>query len=97
MTAPMFAADQRAEFLDALVTWLNGRFARDGIVIAADTALFAGRLIDSLRILELIAFTEHRLGMRIPDGLVRMDNFATPARIASVFTPMAGMTDADDA
>ena len=79
----------RADFLDGLLAWLNGRFARDGVVIAAETPLFAGRLIDSLRILELIAFTEHRLGLRIPDSAVRMDNFATPARIASVFMAMA--------
>ena len=89
------ALDPRAAFLDALVAWLNRRFARDGIVIAADTPLFAGKLIDSLRILELIAFTELRLGLRIPDSAVRMDNFATPARIASVFASNAGALDVD--
>jgi hypothetical protein len=83
------AMDRRADFLDALLVWLNRRFARNGVVIAAGTPLFAGRLIDSLRILELIAFTEHRLALRIPDSAVRMDNFATPARIASVFVAMA--------
>ena len=90
------ATDRRADFLDALVAWLNRRFARDGVVIAAETPLFAGRLIDSLRILELIAFTEHRLALRIPDGAIRMDNFATPARIATVFVAMAedGSSDA---
>ena len=87
MTAP--ALDRRTAFLDGLLAWLNRRFARDGVVIGPDTQLFAGRLIDSLRILELIAFTEHRLGLRIPDNAVRMDNFATPARIAAVFTTMA--------
>ena len=97
MSAPAVTpgpADARA-FLDALLAWLNRRFARDGVVIAADTPLFAGRLIDSLRILELIAFTEHTLALRIPDSAVRMDNFATPARIAGVFTTMSGATDAD--
>ena len=76
---------ERAEFLPALLAWLNGRFARDGVVIDAATPLFAGRLVDSLRILELIAYTEHTLGLRIPDKAIRMDNFATPARIAEVF------------
>lgn len=74
-----------AQFTGALLAWLNGRFARDGVVIDADTPLFAGRLIDSLRILELIAFTERALGIEIPDAAVRMDNFATPSRIARVF------------
>ena len=97
------ATDRGAAFLDALLVWLNRRFARDGVVIGAETALFAGRLIDSLRILELIAFTEHTLGLRIPDSAVRMDNFATPARIASVVAalaacaPAAGAEEAPDA
>jgi len=97
MSAPVIdqPIDRRAGFLDALLAWLNRRFAREGVVIGADTQLFAGRLIDSLRILELIAFTEHRLGLRIPDSAVRMDNFATPARIAAVFTAMAETDHAD--
>lgn len=88
------AADRAAGFLDALLAWLNRRFARGGVVIAAETPLFATRLIDSLRILELIAFTEHNLGVRIPDSAVRMDNFATPARIASVFAAMVASAPA---
>ena len=93
-TLPVATVRERGEFLDALLAWLNRRFARDGIVIVADTPLFAGRLIDSLRILELIAFTEHVLDVRVPDHAVRMDNFATPARIATVFTALAGDPDA---
>jgi acyl carrier protein len=82
-------------FLEALLAWLNGRFARDGVVIGADTPLFTSRLIDSLRILELIAFTERGLDLRIPDSAVRMDNFATPRRIAKVFAAGTGGHDAD--
>lgn len=82
---PVERREVDAAFLRALLAWLNRRFARDGMTIVADTSLFAGRLIDSLRILELIAFTEHALDVRIPDGAIRMDNFATPERIASVF------------
>ena len=89
---PLTAASdgRRAEFTHALLAWLNARFARDGMTIAADTPLFANRLIDSLRILELIAFTEHVLALRIPDSAVRMDNFASAARIAEVFATNAG-------
>lgn len=87
MTAPL--THRGVDFLDALLAWLNRRFARDGVVVGAETPLFASRLIDSLRILELIAFTEHHLGLRIPDSAVRMDNFATPARIAGVFAVTA--------
>ena len=102
MSAPTLPFVTRAAFLEALLAWLNRRFARDGIVIAADTPLFAGRLIDSLRILELIAFTEHTLALRIPDSAVRMDNFASAARIAQVFaacgeTGLPTSDGADDA
>jgi acyl carrier protein len=55
------------------------------VVILADTPLFATRLLDSLRVLELIAFTEQAIGSAIPDSQIRMDNFQTVSRIASVF------------
>lgn len=95
MAPPTPAVTQATGFLEALLGWLNGRFARDGVVIGADTLLFATRLIDSLRILELIAFTERGLELRIPDSAVRMDNFATPRRIADVFAANAGGHHAD--
>ena len=94
MSTTLPSAAQRevgAAFLGDLLAWLNRRFARDGMTIDADTPLFAARLIDSLRILELIAFTERALGVRIPDSAIRMDNFATPRRIAEVFA--AGSRD----
>ena len=74
----------RQSFLDELVAWLNRRMAPPGVEIAPDTPLFRG-LIDSMRILELIAWTERASGERISDSMVRMDNFQTPRRIAEVF------------
>jgi acyl carrier protein len=68
-----------------LVTWLNERFAPDGPYIGADTPLFAGGLVDSLRILELIAWTERAIGREVPDRAIRTDNFACAARIAELF------------
>lgn len=73
-------------FTAELLAWLNARFARDGVVIDAATPLFAGRLIDSLRILELIAWTERAIGREIPDRAIRTDNFASAARIAELFS-----------
>ena len=69
-----------------LVTWLNERFAPDGPYIGADTPLFAGGLVDSLRILELIAWTERAIGREVPDRAIRTDNFACAARIAALFS-----------
>ena len=77
--------DQQLRFVTAMLGWLNDEIAPEGTVIEADTQLFATRLLDSLRVLELIAFTEQTIGATIPDSQIRMDNFQTVARIASVF------------
>ncbi|HZO12713.1 MAG TPA: hypothetical protein VFB62_05635 [Polyangiaceae bacterium] len=68
-----------------MVAWLNSRFASRGVVITADTPLFARGVIDSLGILELIAWTEVNTGRIVPDESIRMDNFGTVARIAQMF------------
>ena len=75
----------RAELLAELLAWLNHRFAPDGPPIEADTPLFASGLLDSMRILQLIAWTERAIGHEIPDSAIRTDNFASPARIAELF------------
>ena len=74
----------QARFAQAMVAWLNARFAHKGIVITEHTSLFKG-VIDSLGILELIAWTEVKTGETIPDQDIRMDNFGTVARIARTF------------
>lgn len=73
------------DFTSAMSAWLTLRIAREGIVIAPETPLFGSGLIDSIRILELIAYTERSIGRVIPDSAIRMDNFSTVARIAEVF------------
>jgi acyl carrier protein len=72
-------------FILGLVRWLNRRLAPPGFVIEADTELFADGLIDSIRILQLIAWTERATGRAIPDEHIRMDNFSTARRIAETF------------
>jgi acyl carrier protein len=79
---------QRVEFVHRMVAWLSAEIAPEGVRVGADTPLFASRLLDSLRVLELIAFTEHAIGRAIPDSHIRMDNFQTVARIAAVFLPL---------
>jgi len=75
----------RIRFAEAMVAWLNSRFAAKGFVITADTPLFGRGVIDSLGILELIAWTEVNTGRIVPDESIRMDNFGTVARIAQMF------------
>lgn len=79
---------ERADFVARMLAWLNAEVAPEGVDVAAETPLFATRLLDSLRVLELIAFTEQFIGHPIPDSHIRMDNFRTVGRIASVFLPL---------
>ena len=50
-----------------------------------ETLLFEDRLIDSLKILDLIAFVEKKLKMKIPDNKIVMENFASIERISKTF------------
>ena len=74
--------------LEDLVAFVNrelmkGRSAQ----IEPDTLLFEDGLIDSLNILQLIAFVEVRRGRAIPDRDIVMDRFRTPRHIAEAFLP----------
>jgi acyl carrier protein len=77
MTADRFVADT--------LDWLHRRLLPAGAVADADTPLFENGLIDSIRILKLIAWTEQATGRRIPDEQIRMDHFRTVNRIAATF------------
>ncbi len=78
----------QGDFAGRMLDWLNEEVAPKGVRVDADTPLFATRLLDSLKVLELIAFTEEEIGRAIPDSHIRMDNFQTVARIAAVFLPL---------
>jgi acyl carrier protein len=79
---------QRAQFTRRMLAWLNDEVAPKEVRVCAETPLFSSRLLDSLRVLELIAFTEQFIGRAIPDSHIRMDNFQTVARIAAIFLPL---------
>ena len=81
-------SSRREEFTNQMLVWLNDEVAPKGSRVDADTPLFATKLLDSLKVLELIAFTEQAIGRAIPDSHIRMDNFQTVARIAAVFLPL---------
>jgi acyl carrier protein len=53
--------------------------------IEPDTPLFEQRIVDSLRILELIAFIESAIGRKIPDAQVVLANFRSIETMASRF------------
>lgn len=73
------------EFAEQMSAWLTERLAKPGVTVLPATPLFGNGLIDSIRILELIAYTERAIGRVIPDSSIRMDNFSSIERIAKVF------------
>lgn len=75
----------RDAFIKDTVDWINRRLAPSGFVVRPTTALFEDGLIDSIRILRLIAWTERAIGRQIPDEQIRMDNFRDVMRIAETF------------
>jgi acyl carrier protein len=75
----------RADFERDLVRWINRELLRGRARVDETTPLFEGGLIDSLRILGLIAWTERRIGRRIPDEQIRMDHFRDVRTIARTF------------
>ncbi len=54
--------------------------------INVDTRLFEDQVVDSLKVLELIAFLQSTLDRRIPDSQIVLANFRSIATIARVFT-----------
>ena len=75
----------RPAVLDDFLAWLNHRFQNGGTAITEDTRLFDDGRVDSIGILHLIAWVERASGTMIPDRLIRVDHFETPATIVERF------------
>jgi len=80
----------RAQFERALIDLVaNGLVSRrrrlESAVVDAQTPLFASGLVDSLAILELIAFVEGATGRPIPARQVHIRHFGTIDRICTAF------------
>ena len=71
--------------LDELVAWLNHRFANEDEPITAESRLFAEGWIDSIGVLQLIAWVERALGTTIPDRMIRIDYFGSAMTISERF------------
>jgi acyl carrier protein len=74
-----------ASFIALTLEWINARLAPPGVIVGADTALFAEGIISSIKVLDLIAWTERAIGREIADMDIKLDNFRTVERIAEVF------------
>ncbi len=75
------------ETSSTILEFLNHELLGDSAgTIELDTPLFNDGLIDSLKILQLIAFIEVKTGRTIPDREVVMENFRTVRTIAQRFS-----------
>jgi acyl carrier protein len=71
---------------EKLLGYINGELLTDPTRRAApDTPLFEDGLIDSLKILKLIACIELMIGRNIPDDEIVMKNFRTVTVIVDHF------------
>ena len=85
MIAPAPLPLDRATFVVRMLAWINQRLVAPGVVVRAATPLFASGIINSIKVLDLIAWTERAIGRQIADQDIRLDNFHSVQRIADVF------------
>jgi acyl carrier protein len=86
----MGSVRSREDFEHALIDLIAHRLTsrRRGpgrVAVDAQTPLFDSGLVDSLAILELIAFVERATGRPIPPRQVQMKHFGTIERICTAF------------
>lgn len=86
-TLPRAARPTREDFERRLTDFVNRTLLKPTGVPAVDaeTLLFESGAIDSLRILDLLAFIEKTLDVKIPDKAVRLQNFRSIRVIARFF------------
>ena len=78
------ARDVERDLLDFIQTRIEA-VRISGIEVDSDTRLFEAGLIDSIHILALIGFVEHRLGRRLEDDEIVMPHFRSVRAIVGAF------------
>lgn len=74
------------KFEAGLVEFINAKLVPEGKgVVKAESQLFEEGLINSIKILDLMAYIEKQIGSKIPDKLVVMKNFRSPRAITTTF------------
>ena len=67
----------------AVRTFLTNELGKDASQVGADDSLLESGTIDSMGVLQLVAFLETTYGIKIDDDDLMPDNFDTIAAIAS--------------
>ena len=73
------------ELEGAVLAFVNDRLLAGRPPVTATSRLFEDGHLDSVRVLELIAFIEERIGRRVTDRSVRLANFRSARAIARSF------------
>jgi len=69
---------------DRIVAFVNSTLlSAEGVRVSAETPLFDRGALDSLRVLDLMAFVEAETGRPLPDSAIRLANFRTASAIAA--------------
>ena len=64
-------------FADELRRFIAELTHADPAELTEDLALFASGILDSLNLIEVVAFVERRCGIRVPAGDLSLDNFGS--------------------
>jgi acyl carrier protein len=71
--------------MDDLLRFMQSITKNETVVIGPDTLVFREKILDSMNILSLIGYVEERLGRRLEDEEVTMQNFESAGRIFASF------------
>ena len=85
MPRPTSREEFRRALIDLIAYRLTSRRRRDAGPVDGDTPLFETGLVDSMAILELIAFVEDATSRPIPARQVHLKHFGTVDRICDAF------------
>ncbi len=73
---------------DALFEFLKSELGVDTNAVEPKTSLFVSGLVDSFKMVELIAFVESKCGFRLKSRDVKLDNFDS---VESILTFLSGV------
>jgi acyl carrier protein len=74
----------KSNVVNSIVDFVRERFPAAPVVLTAETALLDGGIIDSLGVIDLMAFLEAEHGIEIDDADYAMENFETIASLAQL-------------
>lgn len=81
----------RAE--ERVLNYLNARAAeRGGDPLSLEMPLLSSGLLDSLLLMDLVAFAEREFDIAVPDEELVPDNFETPLRVAALIDRLYGQS-----